>query len=451
MFVVPMEDVQGRAAAHHAEAAQALERARALLASKDFVAARREGRLAWALADAHRRLQPWATDDLAGRAAELCREADEALQQVAMAAAPALRLRLDLVVRNADLAAALDAVARAAGVTVTVAPGALEDAAALTGLPLRVAWLDLRRATGAQALTWLVQPFGLDWVVEKEGVLVRSARRSAAASVWTYDVRDLDILDKEGDLEKSAARVVAAPVVRLLGTGHLLVMGEGPAHAQAADFLAGSRKGWEPWPNHAYVRARRAASAHATFDRTSWALLAAACRGAIDHEPASLLLEAVADRDGLAHLASNAPVLVLRTAWTVAQARAVGPDDQTLRRVADSLAAIVPTAMAAGTDDPVADAYAALLRELPAALRPASLGAGPAGQADARARLRELARGPVEGDDAVVLAGLGQRLLGRENWNAGRDERVSIADTAGVSAAALRVLSRLERAPLAGL
>jgi Ca-activated chloride channel family protein len=450
MFVAPMEsrDVS-RAPAHHDEAVHALERARALLARKDWAMARREGRLAWALADAHRRLEPWGRDDLADRAAELCREADEALQQVAMTAAPALRQRLDLVVRNADLTAALDAVARGAGVTVAVAPAALEDAAVLTGLPLRVAWLDLRRATGAQALTWLVQPFGLDWVVENKAVLVRSPRRAAAASVWTYDVRDLAGAD-DAELEESAARAVFAPVVRLLGTGHLLVMGEAPAQARAVDFLARLRKG-APWPNHEHAQARRAALAHATLDRTSWALLAAACHGAVDPEPASLLLEAVADRDVLHRLASGAPLLVLRAAWTVAQARAVAPDDETLRRVADTMAAVLPTAMAAGKDDHAAIAYAALLRELPAALRPAGLDAGPTVPGDARARLRALARGPVEGDDEAVLAGLGQRLRGHEDWNAGRYERASMADAAGVSAAALRVLSRLERAPLAGL
>jgi hypothetical protein len=444
-------DPLGRSAAYHAEAGQALERGRALAAARDWRAALRRAQVAWALADAHRRAQPWADGGGSARAAELWRESEEALRHAAMAAAPALRKRLSLVIRNADLAPALHEVARAAGIAVALAPGALEDAALVTHAPLRVAWLDLRRATGAQALTWLLQPFGLAWTAENGAVVVRSPRRAATPSVWTYDVRDLAAAAPE-DFERSAARVVGsgAPVIRLLGASGLLVMGDARAHAQTADFLATLRKGAAGAPDGERVRARAVARAAASLSESSWTLLAAACLGSVDDEAASLLLEGMADRDALATLAQRAPALVLRTAWAVAQARAVAPADAALRRLAETVAPVATTAGAAASD-PVTLAYVALLEELPASLRPAGLDHGPAGRSPARTRLETLARGPVQGDDAAVLAGLGQRLAGREAWNAGRDERARMAGTAGVSAGALRVLSRLERARLTGL
>jgi hypothetical protein len=445
-----LPDPLARGGSHHAEARRALDRARASATRKDWAAARREAQLAWVLEGTYLGSQPWAGGGTRADAVEQWRRAGDELDAAAMDRLPALRRRLDLVVRNSDLPAALEAVARAAGVGVSLLPGAVDDAAALTRAPVRVAWLDLRRATGAQALTWLVQPFGLEWAIDRGAVVVRSPRRSVGASAWTYGVGDLAAANA-ADFETSASRVAGAPAtVRLLGIDRLLVMGDPRAHATVADFLATLRKGAGPWPDPKMLQGEAVARAARTLDESSWALLAAACHGSVDGESASRLLEAVGDRDAFAALSTRLPVLVLRTAWTVAQARVWSPGDATLRQLATAMEANVTITGAAARvgADPVAAAWAALLAELPVPARPAGL---PVVRADARARLQAIARGPVRGDDAVVLSGLGRKLAGREAWNAARDDRADTAAAAKVSAGALRVLSRLERARLAGL
>jgi hypothetical protein len=238
--------------------------------------------------------------------------------------------------------------------------------------------------------------------------------------------------------------------VRLLGRYRLLVVGDAPAHARAAEFLATLRKGAAAPSDREAGRERAVARSAAVLGPSSWALLAAACLGSVDDEAASLLLEGMADGAALATVAQRAPALVLRAAWAVAQARAVAPADATLRRLAEAVAPVLPAAAGAAGADPVAATYLALLDELPASLRPTGLVRAAAG-GPARTRLEALARATVHGDDAVVLAALGQRVLGRAAWNAGRDDRARTAAAAGVSADALRVLSRLERARLAGL
>jgi Ca-activated chloride channel family protein len=448
----PREDPLGRAAALLAEARAAVERGRALASSQDWPAALRQAQWAWVLAGTQRQAQPWADDGTLGHAAELWRRSEEGLRQAATIAAPALRTRLDLVIRNANLVPALEQVAHAAGLPLAVEPTALADAALATDAPLRVAWLDLRRATAGQALTWILQPFGLEWAVANGAVVVRSPREAATPSVWAYDVRDL-AAPAPADFERSAGRVVVSgnATIRLLGAGRLVVLGDARAHAQAADFLATLRRGAVPPADREATRARAVERSAAALADSSWALLAAACLGSVDDEAASRLLEAVADPDALELLARRVPGLVLRTAWAVAQARSVAPGDATLRRLAVRTAAVLGTAAGQSPGDPVIAAYVALLGELPAAVRPAVLDRPPAGRSGARTRLGALASAPVQGDDAAVLAGLGQRLAGPEAWNAGRDERARMAATAGVSAGALRVLSRLERARLAGL
>jgi Ca-activated chloride channel family protein len=440
-------DPLGRAVEQRAQAGRALERARTLADQKDWSGALRQAQLAWVFEEAHLRAQPWNDDGTRAKAVGLWRKADEALREAAIMGMPALKKRLNFVIRNADLPAAVGAVARAAGVTVTVAPGALDDASALTGARLRLAWLDLRRATAAQAFTWLAQPFGLEWTVERAAVVVRSARSAPGPSVWTYDVRDL-AAKAPADLETSAERVVGAgaSIVRLLTLDRLLLMGDRRAHAQTAEFLAALRKGSTPEPGP--VRERAASRAAVVLDEFSWALLAAACERSVDDEAASELLEALADRDALADVSGRAPILVWRTLWATAQARAIAPEDTTLRVLADTASAALGPVIAGSVRNPVAAAYVSLLRELPVALQPAGLDGVPAAGTPAKTLLAALAREPITDDDHAVLASLAQRLAGRASWNAARDQRANLT---GVSAGAFRVLNRLERARLAGL
>jgi Ca-activated chloride channel family protein len=373
---------------HIAEARTALSRARAAADKQDWRGARREAQLAWALMDASGR--PWA-DNTQAEAAELAATADRHLREAAMAAQPALRKRLDIVVRNASLSEAVEQLAAAAGVRATIVPGALSDAAMLVGRAPRVAWLDLRRASAAQAMSWLVQPAGLEWTVEGGAIVVRSPRGAAPADAWSY---------------------LAPPV-------------EAGAAARA-----------------------RAAAAVARLDRHSWALLAAALLREVDDEAASEMLEAAGEPAALELLAKEAPAALLRAGWAVGQARAARPSDPALRALSARLATASgpPLPPAPGR---VSAAYRALLGALPAELRPAAV--PPATAVEVNAALDAVARAPIRDGDAALLAELRARLSGRAAWNAARDTRPDRLAGVPIGAGALRALNRLDRARLAGL
>jgi len=107
---------------------------------------------------------------------------------------PALDKKLDIVIRDRSLAEALDDVARAGGVKVNLLPGSVEDAcAALFCKELRVTYLDLKRATVAQALDWILLPVKMTWSVDKGEVFAGTARRSVQVSAWVYDVSHIAI------------------------------------------------------------------------------------------------------------------------------------------------------------------------------------------------------------------------------------------------------------------
>jgi hypothetical protein len=384
-----------RAGTYRTDAAAALGRARASADAKDWTAARRQAQLAWVQADVHLGRQPWQDDGTRAAAADLAATADAALRERAVVALPALRRRLDFTIRNAGLAAALERVAAAAGFALTLAPGALDDAAALSGLPPRVAWLDLRRATAAEALSWLVHPVGLEWTVAGGAVRVRSPRAADAPSLWS-------------------------------------VVG-----AQAAAPADAAKR-----------RARATALLAARLDSFAWSLLASALHGTVDDEAAAEMVEAARDPDVRKLVAERAPAVLLRAMWAVAQARAVSPDDATLRALSAHLGAAAGPVLSAPAL-PATTGYLALLGALPADLRP--MGVRPAHRADVRAALEPLAPGAVADGDAALLAAIRARLAGRDAWNAERDGRTARLRGAAVGAGALRVLSRLERARLAGL
>jgi Ca-activated chloride channel family protein len=372
------------------EAQAAFSRARTAAGQQDWRPARREAQLAWALLDAYGRLHSWA-DGTQAAAALLAATADRHLREAAMAAEPRLRQRLDFVVRNAGLSEAVERVAAAAGLPVTLVPGALSDAGLLAGGAPRVAWLDLRRASAAQALSWLVQPAGLEWAVERGAIVVRSTRGATPVDAWSY----------------------LTP----------------PADAGAA------------------ARAR-AVEAAARLDRYSWALLAAALLRDVDDEAASEMLEATAEPAVLALLAKEAPALLLRAGWTVGQARAARPSDPSLRALSTRLAGAAAPALQArpGT---AAAAYLALLGALPAELRPS--GVAPATAGEVGAALDAFARTPIRDGDGALLTELRARLAGRSAWDAARDTRPDRLAGVPIGAGALRALVRLDQGHVAGL
>ncbi|MGB2781115.1 MAG: VWA domain-containing protein, partial [Phycisphaerae bacterium] len=115
---------------------------------------------------------------------------------------PALAKRLDLVLRDVSMKEALDRVAGAAGLKISLAPGSLEDAAAITSRKeLRVVYLDLRGVTADEALDWLLVPERLSWWMADGEVRIASARRGPTAAPWVYDL-SLLVMPDQADIEK---------------------------------------------------------------------------------------------------------------------------------------------------------------------------------------------------------------------------------------------------------
>ena len=115
---------------------------------------------------------------------------------------PQLNTKLDLVIRDQSLADSVAQVAKAAKLDVSLLPGSIEDAVSLLGpTASRVTYLDLRRATAAQALDWLLQPARLTWWPAEKGIAAGTERRRGGESAWTYDVGAI-ALPLEADLTK---------------------------------------------------------------------------------------------------------------------------------------------------------------------------------------------------------------------------------------------------------
>jgi Ca-activated chloride channel family protein len=388
------EMAQQSAQMRHSEATQALTQARDLIKNKDWLEAKRRLQLAYFLEDAFLRFNPWSNDGTLAAITNELAAVEASRSDAAVNALPALGKRLDVVVRNAEFEAALQQIARAAGVQARIIPGGLDDARELRQRDhLRVAYLDLRHATAAQALTWLTQPYGLEWTVQNGAIVISSARRTAGSSAWVYSIGDLVVPTEQEqgkdpakaakvvetalqDFEKAMQRALqvksASPPdavgVSLLGLDRLLVRGDEHIHARAVAFITALRDsqsdfakaiGREPSTSErtqfdelrTKTAARWAARAKAREDRMkaaamnragtamqdfTWALLAAACQGTVDDEAVSELLEAW-NTPGLAEvLESSTAVLPARSLWAIAQARAATPNDPGLKSLADA-------------------------------------------------------------------------------------------------------------------
>jgi len=187
-------------------------------------------------------------------------EMDAQLTAVRAKTAPATKL--DLMVRDQSLQEALDAVSKAAGLALTIVPGSLEDAAELANQPqVRITFLDLRHATVAQALDWLLGPAHLTWRIAGGTLTVASARRLPGNTPWVYTVDGLLLPTLDELKGKDAPKTVKAtmgdfltavrltigqaddrggkaPAAVLLDDRHLLIYGDPATHAQAAALLA---------------------------------------------------------------------------------------------------------------------------------------------------------------------------------------------------------------------
>jgi hypothetical protein len=312
---------------------------------------------------------------------------------------PRLDAKLDLVLRDLSLAEALSQVAAASKLDIALREGSLDDAAALLGsVAPRVSYLDLRRATAAQALDWILQPARLGWWPQGEGIVAGSERRHTGDSGWTYDVAAIampleDDLSKLNDHQKAveasqrAADEFLSAVRKALGAegessvvwfapGQILVFGPPARHQATARLIASLREGDsqpqgvsaelvqatrkrfaarkdELIKSRAAERTLNVALAH---DHFSWQLLAAAAAGDVDDEALTELQIAWKSPQTAELLGGPARSLVLRSLFTICEAARAMPDDEALAELA---------AAASKRWQPAADAAFAAFQEKP--------------------------------------------------------------------------------------
>lgn len=211
------------------------------------------------LLEAARMQMGLSSGDTAVDALEAIEMIDAKLRESWTDEAPALDKRLDLVIRDASLADALQRVAKAAGLDLDVAEGCLDDVADMARVEaVRVTYLDLRGATATQALDWLLLPERLQWRMGDRRVRVTSARRAPVPAPWVYDVSLMALpsaeeLAKVEDWQKrvEAARKEADAFLDAIrkhldadddqvlwyAPGQLLVFGDAARHSRAVSLF----------------------------------------------------------------------------------------------------------------------------------------------------------------------------------------------------------------------
>jgi len=293
---------------------------------------------------------------------------------------PGLEKRIDLVIRNKSVAEALAAVAKAAGIEIRLIPGSVEDAAAITRRKdVRVTYLDLRNATAAQALDWILVPERMTWWVAKGKVMAGTVRRSGDKSPWVYDV-SLAALPLPGELEKieeperrfAAAKKDAEDFLKAAqkqlglgsdemawyGPGEVLLFAGAEAHERAAKLfgdladpeakvegaLAGlhevtSRRAEQRKETAAKLLAQteqmRAAQAMYEY---SWRLLAEAADGKLDVEALTELQAAWARPEAGELLEGKGTLIAIRSMWALAETAKALPEEKELAALAESTA-----------------------------------------------------------------------------------------------------------------
>jgi Ca-activated chloride channel family protein len=289
---------------------------------------------------------------------------------------PALDKRLDLVIRDKSLSDALTEVCRAAKIEFKVLPGSVEDATQLLGEAPRVSYLDLRRATAAEALDWLLQPARLAWRLNKSTVVVASERRLAGECAWVYDVAAIALpsakeLAALGDYNKAVAaakkdadaflasvrselKAKDASAVAWFAPGHVLVIGNAGLHSEASKlFTELSSKDFRPQGAIAGLYAttfkraderkellakQRAAQAivatAAAHEEFGWNLLAAAKGGKLDLEALTELEIAWKQPQTEELLTGTNAAVAFRSLWTISESARELPQEKELAALA---------------------------------------------------------------------------------------------------------------------
>jgi hypothetical protein len=315
------------------------------------------------------------------RYADHIEEINKGLVRLWSKAAPALEKRLDLVLRDAAIEDALSAVVRAAGLKADGLIGGAQDPVlrAERG-EMRVTYLDLRGATVAQALDWILVPERMTWWVQDGALCAGTARSAPVAGPWVYDVSLLVMPDEEkiqkiedyqkrvqevkqsaDDFLKAVAKALGAkdlvrekgkaeekaekPEVVWYGPGQLLLFADAKTHAAAAklfadladpkaELAADLAELHKTTSARAEARKDAAEKARAAAEKVrvagvlreySWRLLAAAAGGELDPEALAELQVAWKNPAAAELLKGEARVIPIRSAWAFQTAWAAMP------------------------------------------------------------------------------------------------------------------------------
>ena len=288
-----------------------------------------------------------------------------------------LHATLDLVLCDQSIPAALEAVGKAGGVKIDLLPGSVADAAAALGRSdVRITYLDLRHATVAQALDWILLPARMNWWVAGGTVTAGTVRRAGGDSAWVYDVSLLalpsqaELKSLQGDQDKSAklAATVAddvhsavaktlglkADALTWYGPGQILIYGHAGQHAAAAKLFAdlaaaapalpGDLAALQKQPSARAQAGKDATAARlaateqdrvaAALDAWTWPLAAAAAQGKLDDEALTELRIAWQSPQMGGVLAGAQGVAGMRSLWALAESARALPREAELAAVA---------------------------------------------------------------------------------------------------------------------
>jgi Ca-activated chloride channel family protein len=319
---------------------------------------------------------------VSGQALGLLEEIHDKRVKAWMKKAPELGKQLDLVLRDRSIQEALNDVAEAAGIEIELMPGGVKDAQELTpATPVRVTYLDLRRATVDQALDWILRPARLTWRLKSDGerpaIVAASGRRLAGQSAWVYDlsliamplaeeVKDAKQYEQRIEALKKAMAELRDAIGQVVGAEEqevvwfsptqLLVVGGAKRQAKVEQLLSDLAKEDLRRPPHGklgqiymltvqrakarrelaakVMAARRRAHVARAMRENGWKLLAAAVDGRLDDE-AFTELQIAWDSPEAAELRdARVPLSALRSAWVLSQAARLLPDSKPLARLA---------------------------------------------------------------------------------------------------------------------
>jgi hypothetical protein len=296
----------------------------------------------------------------------------------------------------------------------------VDDAAALLLAPeVRVTYLDLRNATAAQALDWILRPARMDWWLQDDTVVAGTQRRRSGNSLWVYDTslmslpqaKEFEKLDyskaiaaakKAGDDFLAAVRTglgVDEESLLWIGPGQLLLVGDPATHTRAAKLLAGladpdarltgaAAKVHEVTSRRAKERReladklaalRQKQRIAAKLEKFGWQLMAAAVDGQLDLESLTELQIAWKAPETKRMISGQNAAMPLWSLWVIQEAARALPDEAELQALAKSAAArcafAVPrlrTELDKSPADPAvftAVLYAALAKRSDSALR----------------------------------------------------------------------------------